>query len=41
MTNKYSKIRFKYRGKVSKIKNKLMEEKINIKIIDNIWKLKI
>jgi len=41
MTNKYSKIRFKYRGKVNKIKNKLIEKKINIQIIDNVWKLKI
>ena len=41
MTNKYSKIRFKYRGKINKIKNKLMEKKINIQIIDNVWKLKI
>ena len=41
MTNSYFKIRLKYRGKVSKIKNKLMEQKIDIQIIDNIWKLKI
>ena len=41
MTNKYSKIRVKYKGKLSKIKDKLTEMKINIKIIDNVWKLEI
>ena len=41
MTNEYSKIRLKYRGKVNKIKDKLVEKKIQIQIIDNIWKLKI
>jgi hypothetical protein len=41
MTNDYSKIRIKYKGKVSRIKNKLKEKKINIEIINNIWKLKI
>jgi len=41
MTNKHLKIRLKYRGKVSKIKNKLIEQKMDIRIIDNIWKLKI
>ena len=41
MTNEYSKIRLKYRGKVNKIKDKLVEKKIHIQIIDNIWKLKI
>jgi len=41
MTNAHLKIRLKYRGKLNKIKNKLTEQKINIKIIDNIWKLKL
>jgi len=41
MTNEYTKIRLKYRGKVNKIKNKLVEKKIDIQIIDNIWKLKV
>jgi hypothetical protein len=41
MTNVYSKIRIKYKGKVNKIKDKLSEKKINIKILDNIWKLNI
>jgi len=41
MTNKHAKIRLKYRGKVGKIKDKLKEQKINIEIIDNTWKLRI
>ena len=41
MTNDYSKIRLKYRGKISKIRNKLSEQKVKILIIDNVWKLKI
>ena len=41
MTNVYSKIRIKYKKKVNKIKDKLSEKKINIKILDNIWKLNI
>ena len=41
MTNKYLKIRVKYRGKLNKIKLKLIEKKINIQITDNVWKLRI
>ena len=41
MTNKYLKMRLKYRGRISKIKRKLTEQNIKIEIIDNIWKLKI
>ena len=41
MTNEYSKIRIKYKGKVSRIKDKLIEKKINVKIINNTWNLKI
>jgi len=41
MTNEYSKIRLKYKGKINKIKDKLIEQKINIKITDNIWRLRI
>ena len=41
MTNEYSKIRLKYKGKVNKIKDKLIKQKINIKITDNIWRLRI
>jgi len=41
MTNEYSKIRLKYKGKVSKLKDKLIEQKISIEITDNIWRLRI
>ena len=41
MTNEYFKVRLKYRGKLNKIKEKLSEQKINISIINNVWKLKI
>jgi hypothetical protein len=41
MTNKYLKVRLKYKGKVNRLKNKLIENKINIKIIDDIWRAKI
>jgi len=41
MTNEYSKIRLKYKGKLNKIKDKLIEQKINIQISDNIWRLRI
>ena len=37
MTNKRIKIRLKYKGKIKKLRDKLFENKINIKIIDNIW----
>ena len=41
MTNEYLKVRIKYRGKLNKIKLKLIEKKINIQITDNVWKLRI
>ena len=41
MTNKYSKIRIKYRGKISKIKDKFSTQKINIRIVNNVWKIRI
>ena len=41
MTNKYLKVRLKYKGKVDRLRNKLIENKINIKIIDDIWRAKI
>ena len=41
MTNKYLKIRLKYKGKVNRLRNKLLENNINIKIIDDIWRAKI
>ena len=39
MTKDYSKIRLKYRGKVNKIKEKLIEKGIKVQIINNVWKL--
>ena len=41
MTNEYSKIRLKYRGKINKIKNKFIKQNISIEIKDNVWKLKL
>ena len=37
MTNKYTKIRIKYKGKISKIKNKILNQNVDLKIDDNIW----
>ena len=41
MTNEYSKIRLKYRGKLNKIRDKLTEQKIEIRIDNSAWKLRI
>ena len=41
MTNKYLKVRLKYKGKINKLRDKLLENKINIKITNNIWRIKI
>ena len=41
MTNEYMKIRLKYKGKVNKLRDKLLEKKINIRIKDYIWRAKI
>jgi len=41
MTNKHVKVRLEYKGKINKLRDKLLKNKINIKIIDNIWKTKI
>ena len=41
ITNSYSKVRIKYKGKLNTVRNKILEKKINVQIIDNIWKLKI
>jgi hypothetical protein len=41
MTNKNVKIRLKYKGKINKLRDKLLVEKIRIKIEDNIWKAAI
>ena len=34
-------VRVKYRGKISKIKDKFSTQKINIRIVNNIWKIRI
>jgi hypothetical protein len=41
MTNQYLKIRIKYKGKVSKIKDKFIDQNIDVQIVDNVWKLEI
>jgi hypothetical protein len=41
MTNEFTKVRLKYKGKLKKLGNKLLENKIDIKIIDNVWKVTI
>ena len=41
MTNDYTKIRLKYKGKINKLSNKLLEKKINTKIINNIWRITV
>lgn len=41
ITNAHSKVRIKYKGKLNTVRNKILEKKINVQIIDNIWKLKI
>ena len=41
ITNKNIKIRIKYKGKINKLRDKLLESKVDIKIIDNIWKVTI
>jgi hypothetical protein len=39
ITNKYAKIRMKYKGKISKLREKFLNEKININIENNEWSL--
>ena len=41
MTNRQIKVRLKYRGKINKLREKLIENKINIDIKDNIWRTTI
>ena len=41
LTKNYAKIRIKYLGKIDKIKAKFIEQKIDINIQDNEWKLKL
>ena len=37
MTNERTKIRLKYKGKINKLREKLLENKIKINIKNNIW----
>ena len=39
MTNKYVKIRIKYKGKLNRLRDKLVKEKVNINFTDNTWKI--
>ena len=41
MTNRQTKVRLKYRGKINKLRDKLKENKINIDIKNNIWRTSI
>ena len=41
MTNDYTKVKLKYKGKLTKLKDKLIRSNINIEIIDNIWRVTI
>ncbi len=41
MTNSHIKIRLKYRGKISKLRDKFLENKVTIKITDYVWRAKI
>ena len=41
MTKEYTKIRLKYKGKIIKLRDKLLQKKINIKIVDNVWRITI
>jgi hypothetical protein len=41
MTNKSLKVGLKYKGKINRLREKLLEKKINIKIINDIWRATI
>jgi len=41
MTNETTKVRFKYKGKINKLRDKLLEKKINIIVVDNVWRASI
>ena len=41
ITNKYAKIRMKYKGKISNLREKFLNEKININIENNEWSLSL
>jgi len=38
MTNERIKVRLKYKGNINRLRDKMLEKKINIKITDNIWR---
>jgi len=39
MTNDRTKVRLKYKGKINKLRDKIFENNINIKITDNTWRV--
>ena len=41
MANEHVKIRLKYKGRLNKLSDKLLEKKINIKIVDNSWRIRV
>ena len=41
MTNDYMKVRLKYKGKINKLRDKLLEKKVDIKIINNTWRVTV
>ena len=41
MTKDQTKVRIKYKGKIIKLKNKLLKKKINIKIVNDIWRITV
>jgi len=41
MTSKRTKIILKYKGKINKLRDRLLKKKIDIKIVDNIWRATI
>jgi len=41
ITNEQIKIRLKYKGKLNNLTNILLQKKINIKIVDNVWKIMV
>ena len=41
MTSETTKVRFKYKGKINKLRDKLLENKININVVNNVWRASI
>jgi hypothetical protein len=35
------KVRLKYKGKINKLRDKLLEKKVDIKIINNTWRVTV